>query len=193
MEASPSSSPTTSASAVVIGQATISVLAAVDSLVSALAERQLHLTTVESCTGGVLAGLITSVPGASDVLMDSFVTYSNEAKVELGVPKDIIDTYTVYSSQTAVAMARTGLKRSVRANIGVGVTGSLTRVDPANSEASTPGEVYLGVAIGNKTLSKKLFVAEQHRYLAKLLVAQEIVTELLLLLEDESVAPTPHR
>lgn len=161
-----------------IGQATSEVLAAADELVALLQERRLHITAVESCTGGSLAGIITSAEGSSNVIEDSFVTYSNEAKIALGVPEEIIIEHSVYSVPTAVAMAKVGLKRSVRANLAIGITGSLSNVDPANSEASIPGEVYLGFAYGDAVSHAKIMVTETHRLLAKLIVIRRAIHEL---------------
>ena len=165
-----------------LGQLTLDALADAKRLVELLIARKHILTTVESCTGGLFAGLITSVPGASDALVDAFVTYSNEAKIALGVPQSVIDTYSVYSPETAVAMAQTGLTRSTGATIGLGITGSLSRVDPANSEASRPGEVYIGIVSGDRVISKTLHTSESHRYTAKLQLQRTIIAELASLL-----------
>ena len=114
-------------------------------VIQRLKERGLVITTVESCTGGGLANALTNVPGASEVLRDAFVTYSNEAKIALGVPPEVIEAHTVYSQQCAVAMADAGIERSVGANFAVGVTGSLDRPDPANPGSSRPGEVHVAL------------------------------------------------
>ncbi len=112
-------------------------------VVEALKRQGLYVTTVESCTGGALADAITDVEGASEVFWGSLVTYSNETKIQFGVPRSIISKYTVYSAETAAAMASVGLNISSWTDIAVGITGSLGRVDPANAAASVIGEVYL--------------------------------------------------
>lgn len=89
------------------------------------------ISTMESCTGGSLAGSVTNVSGASDILHESYVTYCNEAKIKYGVPKQVIDTYTVYSLETAKAMA-SAVKNTANSDIGIGITGQLGRVDPKN-------------------------------------------------------------
>lgn len=116
-----------------------------EKLVELLKSKNYVIVFVESCTGGALADAITDIVGASQVLKDSFVTYSNEAKVKLGVSKYIIDQYSVYSSECAKYMAYAGIQQSVAANICVSVTGTLNRVDPDNSENSLPGEVYFHI------------------------------------------------
>ena len=113
--------------------------------VKVLKENGRIITFVESCTGGGMANAITNIQGSSEVLKDSFVTYSNEAKIALGVPQDVIDMYSVYSQACATAMALAGLEKSVGANIAVGITGSFSRVDPYNPENSNPGETHLAV------------------------------------------------
>jgi PncC family amidohydrolase len=114
--------------------------------VKVLKENGRIITFVESCTGGGLANAITNIQGSSEVLKDSFVTYSNEAKVALGVPQDVIDLHSVYSQACATEMALAGLEKSVGANIAVGITGSFNRVDTYNPEHSHPGETHLAVA-----------------------------------------------
>ena len=71
-----------------------------------LIDNKRTITTMESATSGQIASLITDTEGSSAVLKGAFVTYCNEAKIMQGVPAEIIDKYTVYSTQTAEAMAK---------------------------------------------------------------------------------------
>jgi len=83
----------------------------------------LMIATAESCTGGLVAGLITSVPGSSAVLDRGFVTYSNPAKMEmLSVDPATLERHGAVSRQTAAEMARGALMRS-RADLAIAVTG----------------------------------------------------------------------
>lgn len=83
----------------------------------------LMLATVESCTGGLVSGALTSISGSSDVLDRGFVTYSNEAKNELvGVPLQLIEAYGAVSMEVARAMAQGGVEHS-NAQIAVAITG----------------------------------------------------------------------
>ncbi|MGH6950320.1 MAG: CinA family protein, partial [Vitreimonas sp.] len=85
--------------------------------------RGYRLATAESCTGGLIAASITAVPGASVVLERGFVTYSNEAKVEmLGVSAELIERHGAVSQEVALAMVDGALKHS-RADIALAVTG----------------------------------------------------------------------
>ncbi len=89
------------------------------------------ISTMESCTGGGVANAITNIEGASEVLKFSAVTYSNEYKIKMGVSKYIIDTYSVYSMETAIDMSKK-ITAFTNSNYGVGVTGKLNRVDKNN-------------------------------------------------------------
>ena len=83
----------------------------------------LKLATAESCTGGLIAALLTEVPGSSDVVESGFVTYSNQAKVEfLRVPSKMIARYGAVSENVARAMA-SGCLRASHADIAIAVTG----------------------------------------------------------------------
>lgn len=86
-------------------------------------QKRLKIVTAESCTGGLLAGLLTDVAGSSDVFERGFVTYSNRAKEEmLGVPGDVIADYGAVSEPVARMMAEGALDAS-RANIALSITG----------------------------------------------------------------------
>ena len=111
-----------------------------------LIQKGLTITTMESATSGQIASLITDTEGASAVLKGAFVTYCNEAKIMQGVEADILEQYTVYSRETAAAMAK-ACRRTYGADIGIGVTGTMGNTDPANPGASVPGQVYFALDI----------------------------------------------
>jgi nicotinamide-nucleotide amidase len=86
-------------------------------------ERGLKIVTAESCTGGLVAGCLTAIAGSSAVMERGFVTYSNEAKMELlSVSAELIASVGAVSAETAAAMVCGALAHS-RADIGVSVTG----------------------------------------------------------------------
>jgi nicotinamide-nucleotide amidase len=92
-------------------------------LLAMLRLRQLKIATAESCTGGLIAALLTEIPGSSDVVDRGFVTYSNDAKMEmLGVPAATLAAVGAVSQETALAMAKGALAYS-HAGIAVAVTG----------------------------------------------------------------------
>lgn len=100
-------------------------------IIKILTSQNKTISTMESCTGGGVANAITNIEGASEVLKFSAVTYSNEYKIKMGVSKDIIDTYSVYSMETAIDMSKK-ITAFTNSNYGVGVTGKLNRVDKNN-------------------------------------------------------------
>lgn len=96
---------------------------AASALLDACREAGLTIATAESCTGGLVAGCLTEVPGSSDVFERGFVTYSNEAKTELlGVPMPMILRHGAVSEEVAKAMAVGALAKS-RALMTIAVTG----------------------------------------------------------------------
>ena len=147
-----------------------------------LIEKGLMITTMESATSGQIASLITDTEGSSAIMKGAFVTYSNEAKIQQGVPKEIIETYTVYSKETARAMAE-ACRNAYGANIGIGVTGTMGNVDPANKEASVPGQVYFAISFNGEVRDYYREIIPQETRLAyKLAVAKEVVDELMKLI-----------
>jgi nicotinamide-nucleotide amidase len=85
--------------------------------------RRVRIATAESCTGGLVAGVITAVAGSSDWFDSGFVTYSNEAKIgQLAVPPSTIEQFGAVSEETALSMAE-GALRASRAQWAVAVTG----------------------------------------------------------------------
>jgi nicotinamide-nucleotide amidase len=112
---------------------------------ASLRARGLMCVTAESCTGGLIAGLLTAVAGSSDVVERGFVTYSNLAKVQmLGVPESLLAAHGAVSSACAEVMARGALAAS-GAQIAVSVTGV---AGPGGGSADKPvGLVYLAVAM----------------------------------------------
>lgn len=112
-------------------------------------ERDLTLATAESCTGGMLASLLTDVQGSAHAFERGFVTYTNEAKSEmLCVPLDLIERHGAVSKEVAIAMAEGALERS-RANIALSVTGFADAGDE-------PGLVHFGCArAGRKTAHRE--------------------------------------
>lgn len=157
-------------------------------LTLSLIEKRLTITTMESATSGQVASLITDTEGASAILKGAFVTYSNEAKIMQGVPADIIERYSVYSLETACAMAE-ACARTYNADIGIGITGTCGNIDPANSAASVPGQVFAAITFkGHMHTYYFEFTPQPTRLAYKLAVAAEVYDRLILLLDaDEAV------
>ena len=100
-------------------------------VVNLLIEKKMTIATMESCTGGFVASSITDIDGSSSVLKFSAVTYSNEYKIKMGVSKEAIDKYSVYSINVAREMAKK-ISDFANSDIGVGITGKINRVDENN-------------------------------------------------------------
>ena len=118
------------------------------SLLALLRSKGLKLATAESCTGGLIAAVLTDVPGSSDVFERGFVTYSNAAKSEsIGVDPAIVTKHGAVSEQTARAMAEGGMAHSA-ADIAVAVTGV---AGPGGGSAEKPvGLVHIAAATKNR-------------------------------------------
>jgi len=120
------------------------LLAAARDLLAAARSQGAQIATAESCTGGLIAALLTEIPGSSDVMDRGFVTYSNEAKQDLlGVPADLLEALGAVSEPVCRAMALGALKNS-RAGFSVAVTGI---AGPGGGSAEKPvGLVYIAAA-----------------------------------------------
>jgi PncC family amidohydrolase len=111
--------------------------------------RQATLAVAESCTGGMIAQRVTSVPGSSRSFLGSVVVYSNELKTAFAdVPPELIDQHGAVSSEVAAALAE-GIRKRTGATLGVGVTGI---AGPGGATESKPvGRVYIAISDDQKT------------------------------------------
>ena len=143
------------------------------SLIKILAKKKLKISVVESCTGGLLASNITSTSGASKVFNLGFVTYSNQAKIEiLKVNKNIIRKYGVVSHECCSAMVN-NLSKISKANINVSITGI---AGPKGGTKLKPvGLVYIGIKKGNKIIVNKcLFKSKKRSSIQKATVSKAL-------------------
>lgn len=124
-----------------------------EKLVSLLLEKKMTITTVESCTGGMVASKIVNVSGASEVFNEGFITYANRAKeTYAGVLKATLEQYGAVSSQVAMEMAE-GAAKKTGADVAVSVTGI---AGPGGGTKDKPvGLVYIGCYVCGKTIFKK--------------------------------------
>jgi nicotinamide-nucleotide amidase len=128
------------------------------------------LAVAESCTGGLIADLVTNVPGSSDYFVFSAVTYANQAKVKiLGVAPEVLDDYGAVSEETAREMAR-GVKRVSGATYGLATSGI---AGPGGATDGKPvGTICVGIAtpdsvtghryhftFDNRRMNKRIFAA----------------------------------
>ena len=124
-------------------------MASVKELVELLIEKKLKIASAESCTGGLFASSIVSVPGSSEIIDASIVTYSNESKIKYcGVKAETLSEYGAVSEETAKEMAE-GIARECGADIGVSFSGI---AGPGGATATKPvGMVCCGIAFDGKT------------------------------------------
>ena len=130
-------------------------------IVKLLQKKRLKISFAESCTGGLLASIITKISGSSKVFTLGLVTYSNQAKINiLKVPNKIIKKYGAVSYETCVSMVN-NLNRISKTNISVSITGI---AGPKGGTKQKPvGLVFIGIKKGSKTLVKKYLFKNKKR------------------------------
>ena len=140
-----------------------------ETVVELLAEKGFHITTAESCTGGMIAGTLVNVAGASEVLNEGYVTYSNEAKERLvRVSHQTLEQFGAVSEQTAREMAE-GAARAAKAEAALSATGI---AGPGGGTAEKPvGLVYIGCYLNGKTTVKEC------RFTALEMLKERLLTE----------------
>lgn len=147
----------------------------------ALQQQRLMLATAESCTGGWVSQVITSIPGSSQWFERGFITYSDQAKQELlGVQRSTLETYGAVSEQTAKEMAEGALHYS-QAQVSLAVTGI---AGPDGGSAEKPvGLVWFGFARENflTVAMKKIFTGDRQHVRAQ--AVEFVLKELLTLLK----------
>jgi nicotinamide-nucleotide amidase len=148
-------------------------------LLDAYRDKGLKIATAESCTGGLVAALLTEISGSSSVMERGFVTYSNEAKIELiGVPAELIAAHGAVSEPVARAMAEGALAHS-RADVAVGITGV---AGPTGGTATKPvGLVHFGLA---RRGAATIHLERRYGDLGREIVRRRAVEDALALLEQ---------
>lgn len=129
-------------------------------LVKLLQSNQQTISVAESCTGGLLGGLVTSVAGASEVFHQGYITYSNDAKMRLlGVPAELLGTHGAVSAQVAGAMASGALAKA-GADVALAITGI---AGPGGGSAQKPvGLVFIAcAAAGNVRTERHVFAGDR--------------------------------
>ena len=135
-------------------------------LVNKLIRKKLTISLAESCTGGMLSSIITSISGSSKVFHLGLITYSNKAKMDiLKVPKKIISKYGAVSKECCLCMVK-NLNKISKTNISVSITGI---AGPGGGTKLKPvGLVYIGIKKGNKiTIKENLFKSKNRSSIQK--------------------------
>jgi len=132
-----------------------------EKIVRLLRKKRLKISFAESCTGGLLSSVITSISGSSKVFTLGLVTYSNKSKINtLKVPKKIIMKHGAVSYETCLSMVK-NLSKISKTNISVSITGI---AGPKGGTKLKPvGLVYIGIKKGNKSLVKKYLFKNKKR------------------------------
>ena len=142
----------------------------------------LTVTCMESCTSGMIAAFISDTEGSSKIFKGSIIAYSNEVKVQFGVPESTIKTYGVYSTETATAMAR-ACRMYFKTDIGIGITGTYGNPDPCNPDTALRS-VDFAIDINSRLKTFHIDIPEfEDRYQYKLYSADKIGDELLKLVK----------
>lgn len=154
------------------------------SLLDVCKARRLTVATAESCTGGLVAGALTEIPGSSEVVMCGFVSYSNDAKHELlGVKQDTLANFGAVSKETALAMATGGLKRA-KTDLIVSITGI------AGPGGATPGKPVGLVHFGGASRDGRVVHLEKRfGAIGRSVVRQRSVVEALKILAELARGP----
>lgn len=143
-----------------------------EQLVKLLAEKNLIISTAESCTGGLIAGTIVNVAGASSVFNEGFITYSNEAKEKrLGVGHDTLEKYGAVSGETVREMAE-GLAKVTGADVTI-VSSGIAGPDGGTIEKPV-GLVYLCCFVKGKTYVRKNIIAGDRQQVREQAVKEAI-------------------
>lgn len=154
------------------------LLSLAEIILSEARAQKLRIATAESCTGGLIAGLLTEIPGSSDVVDRGFVTYSNRAKADmLGVPGDMIADMGAVSEAVARTMAEGAVENS-NAHLAVAVTGV---AGPGGGTAMKPvGLVHIAACRENRSI-----LHEAHRFgdIGRANIRMKTVEAALLLLQ----------
>ncbi len=148
-------------------------------VVELLIKKHKRIATMESCTGGFIASSITDIEGASEILSFSAVTYSNEYKIKLGVDKETINVYLVYSKEVAEEMAKNAANIAL-SDYGIGITGKINRSDK-NNLYGDDNKIYYSIydKTNDRFYDFELTAINDTRYNNKILIKNNIVTSLL--------------
>jgi nicotinamide-nucleotide amidase len=141
-------------------------------LLAAARKKNIRIATAESCTGGLIAALLTEIPGSSDVVERGLITYSNQAKEDLlGVPAALLQAHGAVSEPVCRAMAEGALKHSL-AQLSVAVTGI---AGPGGGSAEKPvGLVYIATArLGGEVLAQEYRFGDIGRTQVRLRTVEE--------------------
>lgn len=153
-------------------------------VVKILTQRKETIATMESCSGGAIVNSITNIPGASEVLKFSAVTYANEFKIKMGVLKETIDKYSVYSMEVAKEMSK-NISLFADSTYGIGITGKINREDLYNKSGEN-NKIFISIYNKNNDTYNtfSLIAKDADRISNKDYIVEEIAKKLLTIFRN---------
>ena len=148
-------------------------------LVKKLIKKKLKISFAESCTGGMLSSIITSISGSSRIFNLGLITYSNKAKIDiLNVPSKIISKYGAVSNECCLSMVK-NLSKISKANISISITGI---AGPNGGTKLKPvGLVYIGIKKGHNIRVQKVLLKSKNRISIQKAVTYKVLKTILTL------------
>ena len=149
-------------------------------LVDFLRKRKETISTMESCTAGYLATTITNIDNSSEILKFSAITYSNEYKIKMGVNKNTIDKYSVYSFEVSREMSEC-ISKFASSTYGIGITGKINREDPCNLNGNN-NEIFVTIYNSKSKEYKDILIKTPYkkREECKKYITNRVIEEFLL-------------
>lgn len=149
----------------------------IEAIVKKMIIDQNKIATMESYTVGQLASELTNVYGGLEVLQESYIACCNKSKIKFGVPENVIKTYTVYSTEVAIAMAN-AVKHNTNADIAIGVAGQIGNVDPYNWGCKNNSAWYSIITPNEISVCKVSILKELTNLDKKKIVIREVIETL---------------
>lgn len=153
-------------------------------LQSACLERGLTIATAESCTGGLIAEALTSIPGSSGYVLGGVVAYANEVKVAvLDVPRDVLAAHGAVSPEVAIAMAD-GARARLASTLAISTTGI---AGPDGGSAEKPvGLVYVGLSGGSRAAEAGRLLLHGNRTAIRIAATEAAILRLIAAAEGQA-------
>ena len=153
-------------------------------VVKILTQRKETIATMESCSGGAIVNSITNIPRASEIIKFSAVTYANEFKIKMGVLKETIDKYSVYSMAVAKEMSK-NISLFANSTYGIGITGKINREDPYNKSGEN-NKIFISIYNKNNDSYNtfSLIAKDVDRISNKDYIVEEIAKKLLTIFRN---------
>ena len=145
----------------------------IENIVNKLIKNKETISTMESCTGGLLASTITDVEGSSEIIKFSAVTYSNSFKIKMGVDEQVINKYSVYRIETAHEMAK-NIQNFSSSTYGVGITGKINKQD-INNTRGNDNEVFISIIKDDKYYDMSILCPIESRHNVKKYIVNEVI------------------